>query len=88
MDIKKEALKATIKILEVTNRSLREIVQDEIKRNKSVVFCAEQIARFPDEEVDEEVMITCLSVIALSVPGSKSLTKQIVEGGTLDKIAI
>lgn len=74
--------------MEADTRTLREIVQDEIKRHKTIGFCANQIGRFPDEEVDEEVMISCLSVVAMATPGSKTLMKFVVEGGTLDKIAV
>ena len=88
LDIKKAALKVIIRILATESRSLKEMVQDELKRLKMVDYCADQIGMFPDDEVDEEVMIACLEIVASASRGSKSLTKFIAESGTLDKIAV
>jgi len=53
-----------------------------------VSYSASLIARFPDEEVDEEVMIALLDVIANSITRSRTLTKFISEEGALNKIAV
>ena len=64
------------------------MVQDEVRRQKIVSYCASQVARFPDEEIDEEIMIVLLEVLALACSGSKTLTKYLTDEGTLGKIAV
>ena len=71
-----------------THHNVRESIQDEIKRLQLITFCTEQINRFPDNEVDEEVMVQLLELVGLAASGSKSLTKYIAEGGALNKIAV
>lgn len=74
--------------MQTENKSLRDTIQDEVKRLSMIGFCSEQISRFPDNEVDEEVMIGLLELVATSASGSKTLTKQVAEGGALNKIAV
>ena len=53
-----------------------------------VSYCSNLLARFPDEEVDEEIMIAILEFLALAASGSKTITKFLAEGETLKKIAV
>ena len=51
-------------------------------------YCASLVTRFPDEEVDEEVMISLLDLISLAITGSRTMTKYISDEGALKKIAV
>ena len=89
LDIKKAALKVLCRLMHPeTHHNVRESIQDEIKRLQLITFCTEQINRFPDNEVDEEVMVQLLELVGQAASGSKSLTKYIAEGGALNKIAV
>ena len=88
LDIKKASLKVITKILAIESKSLKEAVQDEVKRLKIVNYCSEQIGKFPEDEVDEDVMIACLEIVASASHGSKSLIKFVAESGTLDKMTV
>ena len=44
--------------------------------------------RFPDEEIDEDIMIVLLEVFAKACSGSKTLTKYLTDAGSLSKIAV
>ena len=90
LDIKKAAFRVLCKFITQTDgsRSLRESIQDEIKRLQLIAFCTEQISRFPDNEVDEEVMVHLLELVGTATTGSKTLTKNVAEGGALNKIAV
>jgi len=89
VDIKKAALKVLITVLKrQDSQSLKDTVQDEVKRLQTVTYCASQISRFPDNEVDEEVMATLLELTAFAITGSKSLSKFVTDGGALNKIAV
>lgn len=87
-DIKKAALKVLSRLLSHGSQNLKELVVDEIKRLKLVSFCASQVERFPDEVVDEEVLICLLEVLALASAKSKTLTKYLTDEGTINKIAV
>ena len=88
LDIKKSALRVMVKILKIKSRSLHEMICDEIKKLQVVSFCTSLLARFPDEEADEEVTIAILELISLAAEGSKTITKFIAEGPALNKIAV
>ena len=64
------------------------MVLDEVKRLQVVSYCATQLERFPDDEIDEQVLIMMLEVFALASAGSKTVTKFISDGGALNKIVL
>jgi hypothetical protein len=59
-----------------------------MKRHQMLSYCASLVTRFPDEEVDEEVMISLLDLISLAITGSRTMTKYISDEGALKKIAV
>ncbi len=59
-----------------------------MKRHQILSYCAGLLARFPDEDVDEEIMISLLDLIASAITGSKTMTKYISDEGALKKIGV
>jgi hypothetical protein len=50
--------------MEIKSEVLTPLLQKELKSSDLLSFCLNQIKRFPEDEIDEEVMISCVDLIS------------------------
>ena len=63
MDIKKAAFGILIIMLQSDTPSIVGSLQSEVRKSDLIGFCLDQIKNYPDETIDEEVMLVCVEFI-------------------------
>ena len=75
-------------MLNIENTSIVSSLQSEIRVNDLIKSCLESIKNYPDETVDEEVMVACTEFIQLSVSNNKKNTDYVMQNEGIQKIAL
>ena len=75
-------------MLQIESPLLVSLLQKEIKSSDILSFCLNQVNRFPEDEIDEEVMISCVDLISKSCANCSDNAFFVLRKDGLRKLAI
>ena len=88
LEIKKASFAILNLVLQSDNSSIVTSLQSEVRANDFIRFCLDQIQNYPDDQIDEEVMLACAEFIQHSVTSNRKNNDYVMSKDGLQKVVL